>query len=222
MKLLIIYILILAWLFFTHKQFILIVSSHYNEDLAWLEKSRWPSVIYSKNKESKYYKGQPNIGKEATAYLKFILDNYDNLPEYTVFIHGHKDAWHQSKGNVLDLLDKAKFENYKFISLNFHYINRNERENEHGKIHKIKELWEEHFKPYLNIECPDTFSYDCCAQFIVHKSRIVNNKKEAYQHWYDMFERNEITEYIFELLWHIIFGEPSSEDELEQYKKFNL
>ena len=33
-----------------------------------------------------------NKGNEATPYLQYIIDNYDNLPETIVFSHGHKCA----------------------------------------------------------------------------------------------------------------------------------
>lgn len=29
------------------------------------------------------------------AYLTYIIDNYDNLPDFCVFTHGHRIAWHQ-------------------------------------------------------------------------------------------------------------------------------
>jgi hypothetical protein len=36
----------------------------------------------------------PNRGGEAMAYLSGIIDNYDNLPDFMVFMHGHRLAWH--------------------------------------------------------------------------------------------------------------------------------
>lgn len=36
-----------------------------------------------------------NQGSEAMAYLSYIIDNYDRLPLFTVFLHGHSRAWHQ-------------------------------------------------------------------------------------------------------------------------------
>ena len=34
-----------------------------------------------------------NKGNEATPYLQYIIDNYDNLPETILFSHGHKCGW---------------------------------------------------------------------------------------------------------------------------------
>lgn len=36
-----------------------------------------------------------NKGREAMAYLTFIIDHYTNLPLFTVFMHGHERSWHQ-------------------------------------------------------------------------------------------------------------------------------
>ena len=44
-----------------------------------------------------------NTANEASAFLKFIVDYYDDLPEVMVFLHGHRYAYHQE--DVLTLLD---------------------------------------------------------------------------------------------------------------------
>ena len=33
-------------------------------------------------------------GSETTSYLKHIIDNYDTLSEWTLFVHGHEFHWH--------------------------------------------------------------------------------------------------------------------------------
>ena len=35
------------------------------------------------------------FGREAMAYLTYIIENYDNLPSYAAFVHGHRTTWHQ-------------------------------------------------------------------------------------------------------------------------------
>lgn len=41
-----------------------------------------------------YLQVPANRGHEAMAYLTFLTDNYENLPEAVVFIHGSRWAWH--------------------------------------------------------------------------------------------------------------------------------
>ncbi|KAB8339121.1 hypothetical protein FH972_022057 [Carpinus fangiana] len=35
-----------------------------------------------------------NKGRESTAYLTYIIDNYHNLPEYVIFLHALRYQWH--------------------------------------------------------------------------------------------------------------------------------
>ena len=42
-----------------------------------------------------------NKGNEASVYLKYIIDNYDNLPDFTFFIHDEEYAWHHT-GSIID------------------------------------------------------------------------------------------------------------------------
>ncbi|KAJ8607057.1 hypothetical protein MRB53_040566 [Persea americana] len=44
-----------------------------------------------------------NQGREAMAYLTWIIDNYDNLPTYTFFVHGHEKSWHQPEPIVSNI-----------------------------------------------------------------------------------------------------------------------
>ena len=80
---------------------ILIVSSHYDEDLSWLYKSKYPVVVVSKNEaalDSKFFlkvHSLPNKGREFASYLWFICNYWDNLPSKVAFIHGHESSSHQ-------------------------------------------------------------------------------------------------------------------------------
>jgi hypothetical protein len=70
-----------------------VVIVHYNEDRDILiNKIDMPHTIYHKGNNP-----QPgdivlkNIGKEAYAYVWHIIENYDNLPEYTIFAQANPD-----------------------------------------------------------------------------------------------------------------------------------
>ena len=36
----------------------------------------------------------PNYGCEAGAYLSYLSRHYENLGEHTLFLHAHRNAWH--------------------------------------------------------------------------------------------------------------------------------
>lgn len=60
-----------------------------------------------------------NQGREAMAYLTYIIDNYANLSDYTVFLHGHSRSWHQIEpiGWKLDALNYTALDNESYVSL---------------------------------------------------------------------------------------------------------
>ena len=56
-------------------------------------KNKYNFIVYNKsgnelkhNKENLIQKYLPNVGHESDTYLNHIIDNYDNLSEYTIFI----------------------------------------------------------------------------------------------------------------------------------------
>ena len=195
-----------------NKDQLVIVSSHYKENLRWLRHSDIPVVVCSKVQDSPLCEVNTNKGNEVTAYLKFIIQNYDNLPNHVAFIHGHERAWHQHK-NLFDVINCVKYREHGFVSLNNYFID--DRKIESNVImKKLHQIWDKEFRPYLKRDPPTYLCHDCCAQFIVSKERILKNSREAYQAWYDLVINDSTNDNsyemgrIFEYIWHIIFGEP--------------
>ena len=88
---------------FTINNYIIIVA-HYNEDITWVKNLKYKYIIYEKlKKNSKYY--CPNYANEATTYLKYICDNYNNLPENIIMLHGENESWHHD-GKITANIDK--------------------------------------------------------------------------------------------------------------------
>ena len=92
-----------------------VASSHFNEDLHWINLIKYPTDIYSKTIKNKNFIPFNKV-QEAPAYLKYIIDNYYNLPEYTIFVHGHLDSLHQDM-NIIEKINSLKFDD-KIINLN--------------------------------------------------------------------------------------------------------
>ena len=69
-----------------------IVVARHKEDTSWLDVylSDVPHVVYQVADSAAKYTTSTNKGNEATPYLQYIIDNYDNLPRSIVFSHGHK------------------------------------------------------------------------------------------------------------------------------------
>lgn len=198
---------------------IIIISSHWNEDLSWLININIPVIVCGKDGEetsaisSNIQCKTPNEGYEASSYLKFIYENYDNLPQYVAFIHGHETAWHQER-NIKNEIINGNWKGKPYYTLNNRLIDERKPGTNHWTW--LEQLWEPYFKPYLNIDMPTEICHDCCAQFIVSRDRILANSREAYNTWYNLLinKNNELgistrdIAICFEWIWHIIFREP--------------
>jgi hypothetical protein len=66
-----------------------VVISKYNENCEWIEKIKHKTIIYDKS-ESPINGSivRPNIGREAETLLYHIIENYDKLPDITIFLQG--------------------------------------------------------------------------------------------------------------------------------------
>lgn len=88
------------------------VIARYNEDVSWLFKRHYLSngVIYNKGSDDISYAGKivqssnhPVWGRESETYLRYIIDHYDNLPEYIIFTQANPFG---HSPNFLEILDE--------------------------------------------------------------------------------------------------------------------
>lgn len=175
-----------------------VVIHHYNEDLTWLNNINYSYTIYSRT--LKHAKNTIYIdhdkGVEAFAYLKYIIDNYDNLPDNTIFVHAHRISWHQSDyiDNLINKLDlNQDYYNLNNCDILPFYKNEDETIEEHyyhrlncrcsfRRSYKLwfEEIWNE---LYLNeINLPEKIECKGAAQFLVNKSKILKRSKSFYIH----------------------------------------
>jgi hypothetical protein len=207
----------------------IIVTAHFKEDLTWLRSSPYPVVVCTKEGADKPALAPDakcsmkyNRGREYGSFLKFIIEYYDNLPAYVVFLHGHQTAWHQQL-HIFDAIRCAKKNKFGYISLNNSIFPKMEWSKGNKGYDIMETLWDEHFKPHLLVDMPTFFYHDCCAQFIVSRDRIRLRTKQAYKQWYDLifYVKNDYDLGLgFEMIWPMIFGE-SHEIEVSplQYKQ---
>jgi hypothetical protein len=64
-----------------------VVICHFKEDLTWISNIKHKVIVYNKNPNEVdlYEINLPNVGFDTIVYLKYIIDNYDNLPDYVCF-----------------------------------------------------------------------------------------------------------------------------------------
>lgn len=215
---------------------LVIVTSHYKEDLEWLKDAPYKVIVCDKagSNPSPFSPDarcsmDVNRGREASSFLKFIIEYYDELPKYVAFIHGHEDAIHHNHPYILmDAISRAKKENHDYISLNNILQVSGLSENPTFKRHPVddktfsvqpparpthelmKEIWPEYFQPILGIEFPTDLRYQCCAQFIVSREAIRRHPKAVYEKFYNFVMDPNLDDYLtattMEFTWHMIFG----------------
>ncbi|KAB8364860.1 hypothetical protein FH972_024721 [Carpinus fangiana] len=74
----------------------LVVASMMSDDTVWLHQffPYWRKAIYVMDDITANLTVQLNKGRESTAYLTYIIDNYDELPSSMIFLHAARYQWH--------------------------------------------------------------------------------------------------------------------------------
>jgi hypothetical protein len=176
-------------------------------------------------------------GNEAIVYLTWIMENYDNLPQSAVFVHGHRESWHQDdaiEGLIGDLNLHALSE-IGYISLRCLWkpscpaeIDFDRQEwivlGPGAKLRKksqvaIDENWQYLFPDELR---PNVIASPCCAQFAVTREVIRRRPRSDYdrmREWLiDTPLGDDISGRVFEKLWAYIFTGQGVQYESSQSK----
>lgn len=196
-----------------------IVTSHWKEDLEWLKNSKFPVVLIDKEgAPPSWLEPQhvvPNKGHETTAYFRYIIENYDSLPERIAFIHGHEHSWHQMHTRpLLEVIESANIQKYDYIPLNnfFRYYGFQDEYTgvPETPYFKFKTFW--NFLKFPPIPDGATFLLAPSSQYIVSSRLIRKIPKETWAAWYQVILDSEPADtrtwpVFFDYVQHVIFGE---------------
>lgn len=162
-----------------------------------------------------------NKGHEAMFYLRYIVDNYDALPNFMVFVHNHKRAWHNSDvtdRSILHLLTDLRWDfvaQEGFVNLRCQskpncpsilplsgFVRAGKMENFFERA--WEDVFEDEFGPLGQIAAT------CCAQFAVTREAVHGRPREFYRSLVAWLERSGGTDWqlgrVLEYTWHILFG----------------
>lgn len=177
-----------------------LIIARYNENLDWLKNFEYSYTIYNKGKniDKKHYINVSNKGRESESYLRFIVDNYNNLPKTMIFLQGN--PFPHCK-NLSSEISNYKDENFYFLGkkLTFDYANglpNHRRGLDIPKIEKELGLFEGREKYYF---MPG-------AQFIVKSNSVYYRSYEWWKNAYDVHNSHENSPWVFERLWGYIFS----------------
>lgn len=192
----------------------LIVISRYERDTAWTRRftdKGFITLIYEhgeKGSPNNPYNLGINKGKEAAAYLKYIIDKYDSLPTYTVFLHDKLFSWHH-QGDLVDLVLSNVGSKKKYYNFN----NKLCSTVKNPVWKEIKWYFNKFLAKYIGpIETFGDWTVGnlCCAQFICHKSKILQHPKKMYQDLYKWIISTDmdyqLTGRLLEWTWRIILN----------------
>jgi hypothetical protein len=172
----------------------IIVTSHWQEDLEWLKKSKFPVVLIDKegSAESSFVPKYviPNKGGAESTYFKYIIENYENLPEHIAFLHGHENAYHQKhERSLLEVIEGANL-THGYIPLSG-WVRFYPFFNEVGVLNS-PDLWDSfHLPSELKPKVGSLMAFQPNSQFIVSKERILKHPKELYEHIYNVLMTEE-------------------------------
>ena len=146
----------------------------------------------------------PNIGREGHTYTNHIIENYNNLDDYTIFLQGYPYD-HTPKLN--EILNKIFQDEIDFLYKNLSskvwrcQLNRDQFRSDL----KIKKIYSEMY----NIDNPKNFcfKFGAGAQFCVSKKLILKNNLSFYKKILNYLNKkcNPIEGHIIERLWFIFF-----------------
>ncbi|KAK6433359.1 hypothetical protein LTR95_010463 [Oleoguttula sp. CCFEE 5521] len=162
-----------------------------------------------------------NKGHEAMIYLSYIINHYDTLPDFSIFMHGHQFAWHNNEildtdaAQMIRHLSPERVMRLGYMNLRCHWepgcpawLHPGVRERLSWKQeeHLIADSWAQIFP---KDPIPAILAQPCCAQFAVSRERILATPKQRYVYLRDWLLRTELSDYlsgrVFEYIWQYVF-----------------
>ena len=197
----------------------LIVVSHFNEDLDWLDLflgEQIPHIVYTRSSDSlARHNIAVNKGREAVAYLRYIVDHYSNLPSVIAFVHGHRTAWHQrDPSDIVVALRALRWSKYPYMPLTSTATSSRFQLNSPDPQFRVNfELWRDVLQKELGPPPAEGIRAQCCASFAVKREAILAHPKLFYSKILDYIvaspHSDQLTGRTLEYTWHMIFGQPA-------------
>ncbi len=197
----------------------MIVVSHYNEDLDWLDLfigEQIPHIVYTRSSDSLARHTIPvNKGREAVVYLRYIVDYYSNLPSVIAFVHAHRTSWHQKDpSDVVVALRALQWNKYNYMPLTSAMTNSIFKLNTGDLQATVNyELWQAVLRKELGPPPPNGIQAPCCASFVVKREAILAHPKMFYSNISDYILASQYSDQktgrTLEYTWHLIFGQPT-------------
>ncbi|KAJ5085725.1 hypothetical protein N7532_010496 [Penicillium argentinense] len=201
----------------------LVVPRTMEEDVTWIaqELPDWDTAIYVANDPSAPLHPPKNKGHEVMIYLSYAIDFYDDLPDVSVFVHAHKNAWHNDflhNGDTPEMvrrlnLNRVIREGYMNLRCSegpgcpdWMHPGAIEPDEQKQEEVMLARAWGELFP---DEPVPSVLAQPCCAQFAVSKERIRTIPRSRFIFYRDWLLQTDLSDYIagriWEYLWQYVF-----------------
>lgn len=192
-----------------------LVVARYNESLEWLDDlpEEITYTVYNKGEDDITQPNikVPNVGRESETYIRYILENYNKLPETVCFCQGKPHPHHVNFLHVLSTYSSKLQPKWRkdIFPLGLPIISRLELPSKtlHGM--PIGDLVEECMPSYTDLEY---IEWVYGAQYIVGKEQITNKSYEWWKKLYNLHEKygSETplvgSPWLFERVWLLIWN----------------
>jgi hypothetical protein len=199
------------------------IIARYEENIDWLKPIMKHCIIYNKGKKLNIPNEVclENVGRESHSYLKYIIDNYDNLADICIFSQGDiHDHINRKTNPVYYYLMKQGLEAFQFgTSMPRRTMNRYSNDMNWGSNPKI--IWADEFKDGNHISFLQWFRENISkkplknklyfytnALFAVTKKKIKHRPKSYYENLIKQVDWhvNPVEGHYFERSWYYIFN----------------
>ena len=205
-----------------------IIIARFNENIDWVYNLNKNSevIIYNKGEKiqsSKKFKvvDLPNIGRESQTWLHHILENYDNLNKYNLFLQGRTDdlgcmAYSDTNDYFSDLVNQSfSVSRFGLLSplhwkdnINIHKDIRYSKDWKNKEISRSPLGFRRYAKKYIDKEIPLFVSTSYGGCFGVTREAIRTHTKHFYKKLLNTVNKhkNPIESHYLERLWCYIFS----------------
>lgn len=184
--------------FIDYKPTTSVVVARYKEDINWLKDIHHKTYLYNKGEDEVGIK-LDNVGREAHTFLYHIVNNYDDLEDFTIFLQGNPFDHGLKTSNDIN---NIKIES-EFIPLNG-LISGCKYYESKGTI---PSFCEEH---NIDTKHTDIVTFTPGAQFAVSREKIKKHPKEFYEKLLKTLSNNGSNPeeaHVMERLWSYIFND---------------
>ncbi|TKA68116.1 hypothetical protein B0A55_08290 [Friedmanniomyces simplex] len=209
-----------------------VAAARSTDDVTWMAsiEQNWTTFPY--DVDTPHNDADPRLhlpaakGHEAIVYLTWLIAHYDALPWHAVFVHGHRDAWHQPEDivHLITGLKRPALARAGYVSLRCDWYPScpaEIRPLDHDAVVWGPGVWRNEAELAIagnwrllfpGEELPQTIAAPCCAQFAVIRQAILRRPKSDYERmrqWLmDTLLVDDVSGRVFEKLWaYILTGE---------------